>query len=445
VSVLRILQTIKKRRLLPSHPLAAAGEDVRRACVSLWIWTAETDGAMNDTERAWLAERFRSLCFDDFSVEDFSAGAPDEQIILGAMALLTATPKNPERWLLLCECWLLAACDGEIQTEERDFLDLAASFLGISEGEAAWLKDTAMAISSGVKAEFRASATQRMHKQYQPGTVFWQVLLSYVDRPEDLIISLTDMYMAQGLEYEKMSLDSEALSRYDAALSIDPACALAHLLKGAVHCRLSHWQTAVEEYDKAAELSPLNYQVYYQRGQAHQTLGDNEKALEDFNQAITLNSEFAALYHHRGQVYAERKAYKLAADDYDQAIEKEPGNDEFYHSLAYAYYHSGQIHQAIVKISRAIEINPSNPNWYDSRAEFHMENGNVEAALADCSLAMSLDECFARAYYFRGVILDKGGKPQAAADDYRKYLELADSNGCEVKEVRERLKELQEI
>jgi tetratricopeptide (TPR) repeat protein len=394
-------------------------------------------------EKDWLSERLRCLGLDDASSEDFLTEAQDEQTVLRVIGLLTTIPKNPARWLILCECWLLAACDGEIQPEESAFLDLASDFLEISEGEATWLKSTAMAISQENKVELRALVDRGMQNREQTDAVFWQVLFSYLDQQQDLIIFLTDIYLAQGMEYEKMSLNAKALNRYDAALLIDPSCVAAHLLKGSIYARQPCWQAAAEEYDVAAGLSPCNFEVYYQRGLIYQMMVESEKALQDFSRAIALNSELDTLYYHRGQVYSERGEYQLAIEDYEQAIDREPFNDEYYHSLAYAYCHAGKLHQSILKISRAIDISPRNPNWYDSRAEFYMKLGNAESALADCAQALSLDEFFVRAYYFRGVIHDRGGNLVAAADNYRKYLDLAGPEGFEADEILERLKAIQ--
>ena len=297
--------------------------------------------------------------------------------------------------------------------------------LRLSGAEVLWLKELGLAVAGGDKPAFRNLMADAIKANRQTDAVFWKLLIAHFDQTQDLLHFAADVYIAKGMEYEKLALFDEAASQYETALEVDRNCASAHLQRGHIHSGRQDWQAALQDYDAALELAPRDARAYFGRGLVYQELEENEKALQDFARSVTLNPGHAAAYFHRSRIHSLTGFYDLASADLEMAVEREPMNDEFYHALAYAYQHAGRFAEAVLKITRACEINPLNPNWFDSRAEFLIKLGNCEAALSDCDQMLGLDPQIARAYFLKGVAQEKAGRKAAAIDNYRRFLEMA--------------------
>jgi tetratricopeptide (TPR) repeat protein len=85
---------------------------------------------------------------------------------------------------------------------------------------------------------------------------------------------------------------------------------------------------AVEYYTKSIEINPSHLDAILKRGTVYyKLLKRYEDALKDFNLAVETAPECAAAYLHRGIVKCHLLNFKEAMTDFDRAIQLDP-NDE---------------------------------------------------------------------------------------------------------------------
>jgi tetratricopeptide (TPR) repeat protein len=156
----------------------------------------------------------------------------------------------------------------------------------------------------------------------------------------------------------------DALSDFQAAISLDPNCSLA------VHNRAV---TFAQQNQFAA-------------------------ALRDFNRVIELNPGLAVAYRNRAELLAATGRAEEAISDYNQAIDSLPNDAQLYRDRAYAYQQIGDFAKSAIDFDRSIEINPNDADAITQRGNLAAEQGNFDEAVADFRQAITKDPNWAEAY-----------------------------------------------
>lgn len=156
----------------------------------------------------------------------------------------------------------------------------------------------------------------------------------------------------------------DALTDFQAAISLDPNCSLA------VHNRAV---TFAEQNQFAA-------------------------ALRDFNRVIELNPGLAVAYRNRAELLAATGRAEEAISDYNQAIDSLPNDAQLYRDRAYAYQQIGDFAKSAIDFDRSIEINPNDADAITQRGNLAAEQGNFDEAVTDFRQAITKDPNWAEAY-----------------------------------------------
>ncbi len=194
------------------------------------------------------------------------------------------------------------------------------------------------------------------------------------------------------------------LADCDAALKLDPACALAHVYRG----------------DALAER-------------------DADAALAAYSKAIELEPGYAPAWNIRGAVWLEKaiskqdeKACSQAIDDFGQAVRLAPRPEADYRdNRCAAYYQRAQFRkvarrfeEALEDCNSAIELAPKNARLHFARGKIRAAQNNHREAEQDYTEAIRLDEQYMAAYEARAGIRTKLGKTAEARKDREKAAEL---------------------
>ena len=101
--------------------------------------------------------------------------------------------------------------------------------------------------------------------------------------------------------YVKLNKNEEALDAYNKAIELDPADGNLYALKGVVLSRLGQTAESQEMFKKSAELDPRGAGLnFYNLGITLVNSGDMEKAAEAFKQSIAADSNYAESYYQLG-------------------------------------------------------------------------------------------------------------------------------------------------
>ena len=161
-----------------------------------------------------------------------------------------------------------------------------------------------------------------------------------------------------------------------------------------------------------------------------------------------------------GRSHARAGELDQAIDKFTQAMDLDTGFFGEYVNRANAYYRQGKTEEALSDYSEAIELSPS-PRGYTviiphiGRAEIYSLEGKSDEAIADYTDAIELvpdrERLKGRAYCARAGVYENLGETDAAAKDYRSYLNVATKKSgdsvikpADHAEVEQRIKELED-
>jgi tetratricopeptide (TPR) repeat protein len=156
----------------------------------------------------------------------------------------------------------------------------------------------------------------------------------------------------------------DALTDFQAAISLDPTCSLA------IH-------------NRAVTLAQQN---------------QFDAALRDFNRVIELNPGLAVAYRNRAELLAALGRMEEAISDYNQALDSLPNDAQLYRDRAYAYQHLGDFSKSMADFNRALEIVPGDPDAMTQRGNLAAEQGNYDQAVDDFQRALAKDPNWAEAH-----------------------------------------------
>jgi Flp pilus assembly protein TadD len=212
------------------------------------------------------------------------------------------------------------------------------------------------------------------------------------------------------------------------AATMDPTNPLAPTLlmrEGQALVAEDRVEEGLSRYRAALKLQPTNPTIYNLIGQAELRRRDSVKALEAFNQALTLSATFTDARNNRGAAYVAIGQYSLAEADFLAAL-----TDNLYANRAGVYYNLGAVYYARGNLSAAEEnlrraATPAGP------AEAYALLGQVQERLEKVQLAESafraaVDRAPERVdlIMLLAGYLDRQGRKEEARSLYRRVLEL---------------------
>lgn len=198
-----------------------------------------------------------------------------------------------------------------------------------------------------------------------------------------------------------------AVADFDSVLALRPgrASALANL--AVAEMELSRWDSALAVLDSLARMRPGDAKVHYDRAHAWRGKGRFARALEELDRALELDPEMAPAYLSRGSLYARRDDLDLAVADFQRAVDLS-GSEAARKNLGVARLASGDYREAARIFGGLLERAPLNPRYH----------------------------------LYRGRALRGLGRPQEAAADLRRVLELTGNPALRQQAIRE-LRELE--
>lgn len=162
------------------------------------------------------------------------------------------------------------------------------------------------------------------------------------------------------------------------------------------------YKTVIELCTKAIELNPNYAEAYSRRGAAKNELGHYENALTDHNKAIQINPQYADAYFHRAKTKNNLNDSLGSVVDYVKAYDLKPKDAQIY------------LHYGDMKVNVK----------FDTLKDY-------SGAVVDYTKAIELNPKYGLAYNNRGVAYQALGKLDLACQDWRKAIEVGNSDAAD--------------
>jgi tetratricopeptide (TPR) repeat protein len=157
-------------------------------------------------------------------------------------------------------------------------------------------------------------------------------------------------------------------------------------------------QQALHEFQAAIRLDPECALAIHNRGVTLAQQNEPADALRDFQRVIELNPGLAIVYCNRAELLTSLGRLDEAIRDYDRALIHLGDKPELYCARAYAWQRQGNFERALADLNRAIRISPQNADAYCQRGNLAAERGDFDQAVNDFQRAIRIDPQWAEAY-----------------------------------------------
>jgi tetratricopeptide (TPR) repeat protein len=174
--------------------------------------------------------------------------------------------------------------------------------------------------------------------------------------------------------------------------------AWAHNRRGELLADADRSDDALSDFQAAISLDPTCSLAIHNRAVTFAQQNQFDAALRDFNRVIELNPGLAVAYRNRAELLAALGRMEEAVSDYNLALESLPNDAQLYRDRAYAYQHLGDFPKSMADFNRALEIAPDDPDAMTQRGNLLAEQGNYGEAVTDFQQALAKDPNWAEAH-----------------------------------------------
>ena len=229
-----------------------------------------------------------------------------------------------------------------------------------------------------------------------------------------------------------------ALADLDHALTLNPRCTGAYILRGMVHFSQSRFDEAVIDCDQALTYPmhrPQKAFAYFYRGFAKLNRyeasddADTDRALldsanADFKEALRLNPKSYGAVAGIALVLKQKGDYASAFATYEDALRIYPDEPELYVDRSSLYLSQKNYAAARADCMKAIQIRPKYELAYNGLGYTYSLLGAFDKALAACNQAINLNARLHLAYGSRGHTYFLMGQFAEALGDFEQSAQL---------------------
>ncbi len=262
----------------------------------------------------------------------------------------------------------------------------------------------------------------------------------------------------EGLDFMNSKKYSEAISKFNSALTLNPGLVDAKFSRGMSYMQLGSddkaigdWQTCIKDsasyekayteiisyyfnkgdyknckpyLDKAKVLNPKESKYHYNEGVMHFVSNNLDSALLSYNQAIQLNSKNAYALNDRAGIYVKQGELDKAIQDYENSVKADGKLSFVYNNLGSAYRKKELYDKAIASYTKAVELDDKYAIAINNRGMAYFAKGEVDKAKADFDKAISLKIDYALAYNNRASVYIQKEEWNLAVKDCNRAIEI---------------------
>lgn len=273
---------------------------------------------------------------------------------------------------------------------------------------------------------------------------------------------VVDSYIAVVNMLARRGQDDEAAALLDVARTELAETPSIHQALGDVALSQGRFATAVQEFSRALEIDSEHVGARFRLGVTYRRLGNFELATENLEAVSNIDAGYPGLALERGLLFEASGKGELALVEYEEALENAPSDPdlmlrvgcarvtagrgadaekmlrdvlyqrptsaETQYCLGRAQLLSGtRLTEAQKSLERAAELDPHKPEYHLYVGWAANEAGHAVKADRALREALRLDKGLADAYWQRGVLRYRQGRPKDSLKDLKKALELRPS------------------
>jgi tetratricopeptide (TPR) repeat protein/DNA-binding winged helix-turn-helix (wHTH) protein len=240
-------------------------------------------------------------------------------------------------------------------------------------------------------------------------------------------------YYSLALEQAQMYQFHESIALLEKALALDPQFALAHARIGYVYAvRMGQGEKARPYLEKALALGDRlseKDKLFIAAWQA--TAARNPtRAIEVYRDLIARYPMETEAYQRLCVSLQQQERNEEALQVIRQGLLTDPEAKDLYNQLGGVCMRLGRYEEARAAEQRYVELAPNDPNAWDSLASVHQWFGHYAEAEAAFQRALALNPELGVAIIHLGNLRFKQGRYQAAAEQYRRFIQVARDDGA---------------
>jgi tetratricopeptide (TPR) repeat protein len=199
------------------------------------------------------------------------------------------------------------------------------------------------------------------------------------------------MYCRRGAVFMANGDLARAIAEVEKALTIDPACSEAYLLRGMMDTARQAYQQAVEAFNQVLLREKTSSLAYIHRGFAYWKLKAYEQAIDDLDHAYLLTQQAEEVAALRSQVYGEMEMKGRGLIGLDAIAAMKTGDVLPDLLQAMAFYVLGDDQRALGALNTVLALHPTHAQAYALRGYVYLTLGEVARADEDWQRSQELD------------------------------------------------------
>ncbi|HYM42608.1 MAG TPA: tetratricopeptide repeat protein [Steroidobacteraceae bacterium] len=208
---------------------------------------------------------------------------------------------------------------------------------------------------------------------------------------------------------------TEAMARYDAAVSADPQCAAAHLGRGNLLQASARTAEARSAYQKAIACDPESAVAHFNLANLNYRAGELLQSVRNYRATIDLRPQFADAFIGMANALAGLGHLAEARQSYQHALTIDPRHAEAHFNLGVLEVTQGHPYEAAASLARAVEFRPDHAPAHRMLGVVLNGLGNFEGAEASLRRACDLDPQSAEGLYNLAMLVQHRGSYAEAA------------------------------
>ena len=232
-------------------------------------------------------------------------------------------------------------------------------------------------------------------------------------------------HLSAGFLLEKQGQPEQAEQEYKQALALDnkSADAITGLIN--LYMRGKRFPEAEELLRKLVDLRPDDPNVHLQLGRVLAAAGKRDDAIAELQAAAKATPGDMALRHDLGDLYLDAGKYDLAVAQYKPLVEGTPNDYDLHMSYGRALLLLHDFPEAQRQFTAAVNLKPDSGDAYWQLAVSANENKDYTLTVRALEARAKFLPEIPMSYFLRATSFDYLHIPKAAAENYHRFLEVA--------------------